>query len=111
MAKLECMLRGNLDSMAQRIDEGILRGISATREEESVFRGNGVRCLTRVYERYSALGGNRVSLTVTLFSCGEQTQLSAITTGGSQALFFKLNTWGEENFLQRLRNVIADYIV
>ena len=29
-------------------------------------------------------------------------QLSAITAGGSQAVFFKINTWGEEAFLDKL---------
>ena len=111
MAKLECVLKGDLDYMAHVIDEGILRGISAAREDQSAFRSNGVRCLTRVYERYSMFGGNRLSLTVTLFSDGERTYCSAITAGGSQAIFFKLNTWGEESFLQRFRNIIADYIV
>ena len=29
-------------------------------------------------------------------------QLSAITARGSQAVFFKINTWGEEAFLDKL---------
>ena len=28
-----------------------------------------------------------------------------ITSGGSQAMFFKMNTWGEENFLDTLREL------
>ena len=31
--------------------------------------------------------------------------LSAITSGGSQALFFKVNTFGEEAFLDKLREL------
>lgn len=32
----------------------------------------------------------------------EPVHLSAITAGGSQAVFFKLNTFGEEAFLDKL---------
>jgi hypothetical protein len=60
-----------------------------------------------VFERYSYAGGNRVSLTVTLFQNGDEPiRLSAITTGGSQAVFFKINTWGEEAFLDKLRELV-----
>ena len=33
-------------------------------------------------------------------------KLSAITSGGSQAMFFKINTWGEETFLDKLREIL-----
>ncbi len=57
----------------------------------------------RIFERYSYAGGNRVSLNITLFQNGEDpVQLSAITAGGSQAVFFKINTLGEEAFLDKL---------
>ena len=50
-------------------------------------------------------GNNRVSLSVTLFQNGDEgIHLSAITSGGSQAVFFKINTWGEEAFLRSSRN-------
>ena len=61
-----------------------------------------VRCAVRVYERYSALGGNRVSMAVTLLGNGQELFLSAITSGGSQAMLFKINTWGEGAFLDTL---------
>ena len=32
--------------------------------------------------------------------------LCAITSGGSQALFFKMNTFGEEAFLDTLREIL-----
>jgi hypothetical protein len=37
----------------------------------------------------------------------EPIQISAITAGGSQAMFFKLNTWGEEAFLDKLRELLV----
>ena len=60
----------------------------------------------RVYERFSYLGGNRVSLNMTLAGEGNDLYLSAITSGGSQAMFFKINTIGEENFLNALKKEI-----
>jgi len=52
------------------------------------------------------MGGNRVSLNVTLFGSGNSLKLSAITSGGSQAMFFKVNTIGEEAFLDKLREIL-----
>lgn len=80
-----------------------------TLEDSSEFSGEGSRCAVLVYERYSYMGGNRVSLTVTLFQAGDTpVKLSAITSGGSQAVFFKINTIGEENFLAMLEEIVRD---
>ena len=44
-----------------------------------------------------------MSLNITLFQNDKDpVQLSAITAGGSQAVFFKINTLGEEAFLDKL---------
>ena len=109
MAKLERTLNDNFDAILKRISDGILNGsISASLEETSDFHSNGARCSVRVFERYSYAGGNRVSMNVTLFQGGpgEPVRLSAITSGGSQAMFWKMNTWGEEAFLQKLEDVL-----
>lgn len=111
MAKLEQTLHGDFDRFLQKIENGILNGsMSASLEDSSDFRNHdtGARCSVRVFERYSYAGGNRVSLNVTLFQGGngEEIRLSAITAGGSQAVFFKLNTWGEEAFLDKLRELL-----
>ncbi len=54
------------------------------------------------------LGGNRLSLTVTLFQAEDgPVYLSGISAGGSQAMFFKVNTFGEEAFLDKLRELLA----
>jgi hypothetical protein len=52
------------------------------------------------------MGKNRVSLNVTLVGNGDNLHISAVTSGGSQAVFFKINTFGEEAFLDCLRNII-----
>ena len=59
----------------------------------------------RVYERYSMTGGNRLSMTLTLVGDGDKIYLSGITAGGSQGMLFKFNTFGEEAFLDTLREL------
>lgn len=108
MAKLEHKLNGDFDQWLGRIEEGILGGsVSASLEDSSDFRNGNARCSVRVFERYSYSGSNRVSLSVTLFQNGDgPINLSAITSGGSQAMFFKVNTWGEETFLEKLQELL-----
>ena len=108
MAKLEKTLSGNFGRWLEKIQRGILDGsMSATLEESSDFRSGDARCSVRVFERYSYAGGNRVSLTVTLFQNGDEpVRLSAITSGGSQAAFFKINTFGEKAFLDKLKEIL-----
>ncbi|MBE6746481.1 MAG: hypothetical protein E7558_03425 [Ruminococcaceae bacterium] len=108
MAKLELTLNGDFDQWLDKIENGIVNGsISASVEESSDFRSGDARCSTRVFERFSYAGGNRVSLNVTLFQNGnDPIMLSAITSGGSQALFFKINTFGEEAFLDKLKEIL-----
>ncbi len=108
MAKLEKILNGNFDEIINRITEGILNGSStASLEEKSDFITDNSRCSVRVFERYSYTGGNRVSLSITLFqSENNEIFLSAITAGGSQAMLFKINTFGEEAFLDKLKELI-----
>ncbi len=108
MAKSERRIKGDFYQLLNKIESGILSGsLSATLEESSDFQSGDARCSVRVFERYSYTGSNRVSLSVTLFqNSDDDIYLSAITSGGSQALFFKLNTWGEEAFLDKLNELL-----
>lgn len=108
MAKLERTLSGDFNFWLSYITDGIVSGsMSASLEESSDFRNGDARCSVRVYERYSYMGGNRVSLSVTLFQNGSgPIYLSAVTTGGSKAVFIKINTIGEESFLRKLQELL-----
>lgn len=108
MAKYERQLTGDFNNLLAHIENGIMHGsVSASLEDASDFSMGTARCSVRVFERYSYMGGNRVSLNITLFQ-GEDgiIHLSAITSGGSQAMFFKINTFGEEAFLDKLRELL-----
>lgn len=110
MAKYECRLTGNFDKILAYLHDGILAGsASASYEDGSDYAVGEVRCAVRVYERFSYAGSNRVSLNLTLVGEGDELFLSAITSGGSQALFVKINTWGEEAFLDKVVELISEW--
>ena len=68
MAKTETVVQGSFDEILNRIERGILQGsASASLEDKSDFVSGNCRCSVRVFERYSMIGSNRVSLNVTLF--------------------------------------------
>ena len=110
MAKLEHTITGDFDALLDYLNDGILNGsASASWEDGSDYRSGPVRVAIRVYERYSFMGGNRVSLNLTLVGEGERIFLSAITSGGSQAMFVKMNTLGEGAFLDKVQELLDQW--
>ena len=106
MAKLERTLTGDFDMVLTRLEQGVLDGsMSATLEDAASFTVGTTRVAMRMYERYSMAGGDRVAMCLTLAGEGDRLRLTAMTAGGSQAVFFKVNTWGEEAFLDTLAAV------
>ena len=94
---------GNFNETLEKIHNGILdSSLSASYEDGSDWEKGDVKCAVRVYERYSTFGGNRVSLNMTLVGTDGELFLTGITSGGSQAVFFKINTLGEDAFLDCL---------
>ena len=111
MAKYERRLQGNFYDFLNWIHQDITNGSSSVSYEEgSDIDLPGSNVAVRVYERYSMAGGNRVSLNVTITGAGEDLFISAITSGGSQAIFFKVNTIGEETFLELCTDSVENYI-
>jgi hypothetical protein len=108
MAKFETTVNGNFDAVIKRVETEIINGsFTASLEESSDFNSGDARCSVRVFERYSYSGSNRVSLSVTFFQNNNgEILVSAITSGGSQGAFFKLNTFGEEAFLDKIKEVL-----
>ena len=110
MAKYEIKLQGDFDNFLSYVNQSILQGTTTTFEDGSDFQDQqSTRIAVRVYEHYSFLGSNRVSLNITLVEMDNDLYLSAITSGGSQAFFFKINTLGEESFLNVLRKSVVKY--
>lgn len=110
MAKYERTLQADFHSVLLAVQDGILKGsVSASLEDGSDYEESGVKVAVRVFERFSWLGSNRVSLSVTLVGAGGQVFLSGITSGGSQAMFFKINTFGESAFLKKLEEIASRF--
>jgi hypothetical protein len=110
MSKIERNLHGNFDEVLTAIETRILQGsMSATFEAGSDYQQGNVRCAVRVYERYSMIGSSRVSLNITLMGVEENLFLSAISSGGSQAVLFKINTFGEDAFLNTIMDIVNLY--
>jgi len=111
MAKYVRKLKGNFNEILEFIHRDITDGsISASYEDGNSVVFGDVKVETRVYERYSILGGNRVSMNLTVTGSGKDINVCAITSGGSQAIFFKFNTFGEETFLEICKNSIDNYV-
>ena len=109
MAKYMKQVQGDFDAILEHLHQAVLGGsMSASYEDGSDYSQEGFRCAVRVYERYSWTGGNRVSMSLTLAGAKGSYFLTAITSGGSQAAFFKLNTFVEEAFLETIAGAIND---
>ena len=108
MAILNRNLNCSFPQAVSKVENAVMNGsFTATLEHSWDTRDGDARCAVRVFERYSYTGGNRVSMSVTLFQNGNgPVKLCAITSGGSQATFFKFNTWGEEAFLETLADAL-----
>ena len=111
MAKFEKSLTGNFDEFVRYMHEAITGGsVSATFEDGSDFVVGTIRVSVRVYERYSMIGGNRVSMNITVVGDEDRLLITAITSGGSQAMFFKINTFGEGSFLDQCISAVEHYM-
>ncbi len=111
MAKYERRLKGNFNELLNWLHSDIMNGSSSVSYEDgSDIKLGDSSVAVRVYERYSMAGGNRVSMNVTITGTGEELFVSAITSGGSQAVFFKINTIGEETFLELCSDSVENYI-
>ena len=83
--------------------------MTAKLEGRADRRIGDARMVARVFERYSAIGGNRLSLSISVLSVDERMEVSVITSGGSTGMFWKVNTFGEEAFLQKAVDAIGSY--
>ena len=72
---------GDVESLVAHLDRQIPQGSITAKLEDSADHtiGDGPM-VVRVYERHSALGGNRVSLCVTVLAAGQDLAVSAITS-------------------------------
>ncbi|AMC94313.1 hypothetical protein AOC36_10115 [Erysipelothrix larvae] len=108
MAQYVFKTTGTVQQLAEYIDSVVLgKSISASLEE--VYESRDGKFAMRCYERYSYLGKNRVSLTVSIYDHDSYIECVAMSSGGSQAVFLKINTFGESSFLNSLTSALNAY--
>lgn len=101
MAKQEYRINADFEAVAKAAGSaGLDSGTTSNAENGSDFASGDFRCAVRIFERYSAFSGSRVSLNVTVAGRDGDVFVSAITSGGSRAMVFKIDTVGEESFLE-----------
>lgn len=110
MARYEKSFFGSIDDFVPYLDNEIMNAsMTASFTDGSDVVAGEARVVVRVYERYAASSGSRVSLSVTCVGWGSQVYVSAITAGGSQGMFMKLMTWGEDSFLDVAASAIDSF--
>ena len=110
MAHHEEQLTGDADAFIAHVESAILNGSETVHREHASDRRLGdARMLVRVYERYSFTGGNRVSMSVSVLAADGELAVTVVAAGGSTGVVFKVNTLGEEWFLDHAVRAIAAY--
>ena len=102
MAKFECIIPETYDfdkTLKYFHDYLSTSSLSSSYEDGSDYRVGNMRVAVRVYEKYTILGENRLSMTVTLATNGTEIFASAITAAGSGG-FVKVWAWGEDGYLE-----------
>ena len=109
MAKIQRELYGSFDEILNCIYDAATSSSTSSMIDSSDFKGEYSRCAVMVFERYSVVGQNRVSLSVTLFETEGRLFISAISSGGSLAIAIKLNKISESSFLESIRQIIDSF--
>lgn len=82
---------------------------SATHEETRLVKNEGALVQIDMFERYSMFSDSRVALGVTTIYRDGKIDITAMSAGGSRAMFFKIDTVGEGAFLDSFKHVVKEY--
>ena len=103
-------LVGSADALAAHLDEAISTGsVSASIESGDERSIGDARMIVRTYERYSMTGGNRLTLSVSILAVGDRMEVALTTSGGSEAMFIKINRFGEDAFMGRAMEALDSF--
>lgn len=111
MAKYTATLPGSRDELAEYIKthaKGL--GVTVSLEEEQAGEAGPVKYWVGTFERYALVGKNRSSLTVVLMEHGEGVDVVATASGGSQAVYLKVNVFSEQSFLEDFEKLMGWYL-
>ncbi|PKQ26397.1 MAG: hypothetical protein CVT64_04755 [Actinobacteria bacterium HGW-Actinobacteria-4] len=103
-------LTGSADAFTAHLDQSITGGsVSASIEHRDELVIGDARMILRTFERYSLTGGNRLTLSVSTLAVGDRLEVALTTSGGSQAVFFKVNVFGEQAFMARAIEAVESF--
>ena len=110
MAQYTTTVKGSIAELRRFIEHNKSQlGFTISTEDETEGTVEGIKYYVAGYERYAYIGGNRVSLNVTMMEFSEGVRVVAISLGGSQGAFVKINHWSEDNFLNAFVSIVEDY--
>lgn len=111
MATLKRNFRGNFEDTKSFFKNYMdKKFLTSTFEDEVENNVNGVNIWTGVFEKYYLWGGNRMSLTVVIIEENNNIVCNMITSGGSTGAIFKMDTYGEQQFLVDILYDVDNYI-
>ena len=110
MAKYTTTAAGSRDEIAAFIKTySHAMGATVSLEDEIFGSADSVKYWVGTFERYAYMGKGRSSLTAVLLEHGGSVDVIATASGGSGAMFFKVNTWSEQSFLDEFIALIGRY--
>ena len=111
MAHYQHQLTGDADDFVAYLDRAIPEGSVTTKFETGADHWIGdARMIVHTYERYSALGGNRVSLCISILSVGNAMALSAVSLGRQPGDVLQAEHLRRGAFLKRAVSAIEAYV-
>lgn len=113
VAKYVDQIPGDIDEFTSYFEKAILeRKLFSTVKHQFRTKVNDVCCSVQVFEGYTFLGGNWLTMNVTAIEYGGQLKVAVMTSGGSNALFFKNSSLGvdaEIKMLKEAKEIISDW--
>ena len=110
MPKYEQILTGRFDELLNILDRAAKGNPSVSLSEQSDVTISDVRMALRVYQRFSLVSGNRLTLALSLIGRENRMFLCAACTGGRDLPHGKLRVQGEEEFLQSIKRACREYM-
>lgn len=100
MALYQCLWKGNLTEVVEAFEREFIDKSDNEKVNEKVSTFADVRMCVYNLERYGALSSNRLALTVSMVESKGEVLVTATSAGGSAGVFFKVNTWSENYYVE-----------
>lgn len=107
MAKFECQLTGDFNSIVHYLEEEISdSGMSMNLVDQSNITFGETSVQVLVYDKYYMRNGNRASLSVTIVGNKQDIFISAIGSGGGSGVIFNFSLGAEDDMVSIVEDCI-----